>query len=433
MPKGMLLDLNAEPALEEEQSSITSSCSTLPTSSSSAFGETLRLFGHHVEPSRVSSTVDNNSINLCRNLSNKRKCGNQDVEEQRKTFCYGGESHENTSKQQVEGACKDGNIVTRIHESSEIQLREAKKTSMEMGKDLLDDQHKDSHRAESTHEEAPSKFFSVLNWKYVILEPETEMSNVKNDASVKIHDQRDLFEYLNRYMHIANPRDNFWIKKSQESTFFDYFKFKDPHTSYPKDIKKDQRYSATQEIMLNIYYKRINLQGSLVFVGEIQSLSKLHAKLKRINRIRNILKISTVFFVMYLSMFGEHEGERLREEQIISFMKFIEEFLHELAKKETFVSNFEDSIEEYWYNLLHLDDTKDKNSSQTISTAWKTVEYWMEKKKNVLPLNGSPGARYNYKSCIHFIIMKILFFSNKKLIYQTIEKKKKHARFHRLS
>jgi hypothetical protein len=41
------------------------------------------------------------------------------------------------------------------------------------------------------------------------------MSNQKVYASVKIHNQEDLFEYLNLNLN-ENTREDFWIEKSQE-------------------------------------------------------------------------------------------------------------------------------------------------------------------------------------------------------------------------
>jgi hypothetical protein len=188
---------------------------------------------------------------------------------------------------------------------------------------------------------------------------------------------------------------------------------------YPHEIKLAQRSSVIQEIMLNIYDKGIPLHESLMFVEKIESINALSSKASRVDRIKTILKVSTVFFIMYLSMFAEHEGENLREEQVMSFMKIVEDLLKGLAdQKERFVSNSDHHFDKIWYHLLHSSTVPDRTANRNISTAWKTFEYWMELKMKQKSL---PAARYAHKCAIHVISLKIIFFSNLKKIYQLFE------------
>jgi hypothetical protein len=432
--RDVVLDLNCKPPPEEEQPIIYSSNTSPESSSLFASRETHHTVGDHGEPSMVSSTEDNIPISLGLTFYNKRKCGSQDVQDGNQKFLRLGEVSQNSSNQQVElgGACKDGNrLLTIIHESNQLQSMRGSYENASIGKKgkgLLSSQRKNSHIPDSTHEEAPSKLFSVLNWQYVIVEPELEMLNPKCYPSVKIHDQKELFQHLNQFNLIENPSENFWIKKSHESFFFDSYRFslhKDD-SSYPNEISKTHRYYAIQEIMLRLYNKITPLQGSLRFVENIKNLSKLEVKTQRIYCIKKILKFSTVLFIMYLSIFGEHEGQWLKEEQIISFLKAIEKLLTGLAEDERFVPKSKDSIEGIWHDFLHLKRVLHGDARKNISIAWRTLEYWMETTKEVSTLNNSVlQARYHNKFWIHVIILKILFFSNHKKIYQLIENKKK--------
>jgi hypothetical protein len=182
--------------------------------------------------------------------------------------------------------------------------------------------------------------------------------------------------------------------------------------------------------MLRIYEKMIPLEGSLEFVSEIKSIHNLKLKSKRVHRIKNILRMAKVFFIMYLSMFGEHLDERLGEEQIIRFMKVVEELLKGLGENETFKTkvNSLNSCEENWHNLLHRNKFPDGNAGKNISIAWKTVEYWMEANKNDSTFNSENSvskARCHNQHWIQLINMKVLFFSNLNTIYHIVENKKK--------
>jgi hypothetical protein len=417
------LDLNVESPPEEElPAPITSFGDTLPTLSLFPPRETLHLFPDHVKPFTTSSTEGNIAISPCPTHSNKRKCGSLNVEEQKNKFLCGIQTYENISNQQVGGACKDGKILPKIHESNHLSWRVANKAPMQKGEDSTSFQYENSQKLQSTtDEEGASKFFSVLDWKYVILEPDTEMSNQKCYASAKIHDQQELFKYLNKFNPGDTSMETFCIEKSKERSFFYSYNVQKNDLPYPYEIKPGQRYSAIQKIVLDLYDKIIPLQGSFTFVEGIKSLNESRGKSSRIERINKILKISTVFFIMYLSMFQEHEGEILREEQVISFMKIVECFLKGLAENESFVPNSKDSVEYIWFNLLCSPHFTDSNASTNISIAWKTVEYWMKATKKDSTSNGSPSKRYDYKFTINVLNLKIIFYSNLKKIYQMIE------------
>jgi hypothetical protein len=100
-----------------------------------------------------------------------------------------------------------------MHVSNQLQLKGPKKVRKTKGKKLCKFQHGNSQNLQLTHEEDTSKFFSVLDWKYVIVDPETEISDQESFASFEIHDQKELFEYLNQLNLIENLQDNFWIEK----------------------------------------------------------------------------------------------------------------------------------------------------------------------------------------------------------------------------
>jgi hypothetical protein len=133
---------------------------------------------------------------------------------------------------------------------------------------------------------------------------------------------------------------------------------------------------------------------------------------------------------MYLSMFREDQGQRLREQQIISFMKIVEEFLKGLEKADTedesFVSKSKYPLEKKWHNWLHQ-TTVHGNASTNLTLAWKTFEYWMKKTHNKdLETNSLLQSRYRYRSSIHIINLKIIFFSNLNTIYQILQEHKKY-------
>jgi hypothetical protein len=43
------------------------------------------------------------------------------------------------------------------------------------------------------------EYVSVLDWNYVIVEQYQDISKHRNYASIKIHDQKELFKYLNQF------------------------------------------------------------------------------------------------------------------------------------------------------------------------------------------------------------------------------------------
>jgi hypothetical protein len=112
---------------------------------------------------------------------------------------------------------KDGQaIIKNLQVPNQFQLKKVRKSSMGKVKDLLNFQYENSHQPKSTEEEGPPRYFSALDWNYVIIEQDQNPLQLQNfmkdqdildhetDASIKIHDQKGLFEDLNRH----NPPKN---------------------------------------------------------------------------------------------------------------------------------------------------------------------------------------------------------------------------------
>jgi hypothetical protein len=221
--------------------------------------------------------------------------------------------------------------------------------------------------------------------------------------------------------YVVRP-ENFMIDRNHEVCFFKaYHSFRiRPSHAYPEEIEKHQRDLAISEIMLEIYEEKIHLEQISTILSEIQSSLEIKIRPKRFECINRILKTSTVFFTIYLSLFGEHEGQRLKLEQILIFLQFLEELLRGLTDKESLASNPTQHCEKIWNDLLHA-RYKKTNASVGLTTAWMTFYDWREKRK----LDCSMVKDYDHEGSLKSIIYKIIFFSTVKTIHRWGQNNKK--------
>jgi hypothetical protein len=149
-----------------------------------------------------------------------------------------------------------------------------------------------------------------------------------------------------------------------------------------------------------------------LFLKDIQDSVPEKMQKRRRERIEKILKTSSVLFIVYLSLFKEHQGAELQEHQIIDFMQVVGNFLKELPAKKPVGSSStaHSTIEETWYDLIHSLPGRG-DSSEDIATAWRTVEIWIKKNRPNSYVNSS-NPKFDYLFSTRLVIMKILVFSN---------------------
>ncbi|PLW43751.1 hypothetical protein PCASD_09359 [Puccinia coronata f. sp. avenae] len=257
----MHLDLNAQPPPEEEPPITTHSTATSPATNVFAFGGNYHPFGDQVKSSTASSSTRPTRDTIPSSISptgSRKRTGNIHTERRTSKFPLGTKINSNPSEPQAGGASKDGKNIIDNLEASE--------------KDSFDFQHQNSRQRESTQEKGHMKYFSLSNWNYVILEQDQDTSNDKNYEFLKIHNQKELFDYLNQFNPPEPARENFWIDRSHESDFIRTHSLdrKKHLHRYLDGMTKDQRYSAIQAVVVKIYDKNIHLEESMGFLDEIK-------------------------------------------------------------------------------------------------------------------------------------------------------------------
>ncbi|PLW26139.1 hypothetical protein PCANC_25406 [Puccinia coronata f. sp. avenae] len=271
----MHLDLNAEPLPEEEPTNIAYSCVTSPTGSSSDSGGNCHLSGDRMESCEGSSTRDAILISHLSTPSGKRTSSNRRVEQRTSKSLYGVKKSHNLSNQQASGASPEGKTIIENLDSNQFRSREIGKAPMEEAQAAI---HGNSHRLESSKEDGSSGYFSTVDWNYVIVEQDQGILNQEYYESVAIHDQKELFGFLNRLIkETKNRMENFWIERGHEFNFFKAFNTNvraNGQLSYPADsvMGAGRRISATQSTILKIYKKNVPPETGMAFLDKNQIL-----------------------------------------------------------------------------------------------------------------------------------------------------------------
>jgi hypothetical protein len=272
-------------------------------------------------------------------------------------------------------------------------------------------------------------FFSVLNWKFVKLNPDPDVLNEKNSASNKMLNENIIFRFLNQFNlnHFQNPANNpleygvrnygedFQVPRITAAKFFEAYHAKRGHFPYSSELNSSERNFVFQEIMLEIYNMNFPFEEHMEFLDELQN----HAGCtpKRIEFIKRIMKTSTISSILYLSFFGEHEGPTLKGKHILEFMGCIKLFLKGLAEIKNLAPTVTDKFTTDWHYILHSLENRGLTSrASELSLSWRTVDYWIGCKIKALNISIPPETRCN-KTLVE-IIHKILFFSNRKEIYK---------------
>jgi hypothetical protein len=284
--------------------------------------------------------------------------------------------------------------------------------------------HGNSHRLESSQEDGSSGYFSTVDWNYVIVEQDLNILNQEYYESVAIHDQKELFGFLNRLIkETKNRMENFWIERGHEFNFFKAFNTNvraNGQLSYPADsvMGAGRRISATQSTILKIYKKNVPPETGMAFLDKNQILWDVDTKRK--DRIKKILKTSTVYFIMYLSLFREHEGDQMKGEHIIGLMEVAKEFIRNLQAKESLGPGSEDDIQQIWHDLIHSRPRR-SDSTLDLTTAWKTAIYCINVIRKSANSESSPSTiKIDYQWSAQQVIHKIIFFSNLKTFHTLV-------------
>ncbi|PLW25686.1 hypothetical protein PCANC_24824 [Puccinia coronata f. sp. avenae] len=200
----------------------------------------------------------------------------------------------------------------------------------------------------------------------------------------------------------SNSAVVFWIQRENEIDFFQgYNRVKLGSLAYPRELPNSQRTSAAISIILEIYDTKISHlnQQNLEFLKTIQTLFDIKAS--RINRIARLIKTSTVLSVIYLSLYKEHPATL--EQHLRDFTGCIERLLRGLRTMEL----KKGSIAKRWHYVVTAHRYQ-SNAEVDLSTSWRTIEYWLEKKKHAAP-------QFYDKRChstLTEIVGRIIFFSN---------------------
>jgi hypothetical protein len=219
-----------------------------------------------------------------------------------------------------------------------------------------------------------------------------------------LKNEKDLFKFLKALNgdKQSNSAGVFWIQRENEIDFFQgYNRVKLGSLAYPRELPNSQRTSAAISIILEIYDTKISHlnQQNLEFLKTIQTL--FDVKASRINRIARLIKTSTVLSVIYLSLYKEHPATL--EQHLRDFTGCIKRLLRGLRTMEL----KKGSIAKRWHYVVTAHRYQ-SNAEVDLSTSWRTIEYWLEKKKHAAP-------QFYDKRChstLTEIVGRIIFFSN---------------------
>ncbi|PLW24958.1 hypothetical protein PCANC_28423 [Puccinia coronata f. sp. avenae] len=253
-----------------------------------------------------------------------------------------------------------------------------------------------------------STFFS--DWEYVKVDKGAQILSpyLKSNPSQKLANEKDLFKFLKK-LNRDKSAGVFWVQRGKYETRF-FSKYSAAGTklgslAYPPGLKNSQRSSANVKILLEMYKTQISHlnKDNLSFLEKIKTQFKISDM--RIERIKRLIKISTVLSVIYLSLYKEHPASL--EQHLRDFTGCIERLLRGLRTMEL----KKGSIAKRWHQAVAV-SLYQSNAQRDLSLLWRTIEYWTELKKNPVPgLENLPIPRHCHTTLTE-IIGKILFFSN---------------------
>ncbi|KAA1089816.1 hypothetical protein PGTUg99_050234 [Puccinia graminis f. sp. tritici] len=291
-----------------------------------------------------------------------------------------------------------------------------------------------SEMTEEAGEENPNqeteKTLDVSDWNFVKIDPNSGIYNFKKEDDVKIPNLKNLFKFLISLKDEKDTGNVFYISPDKDVNFFSRYRSKHNAFRYPPGLVDPfKRTTALCHIMLKIAQEKLGLEFHLEFFTEIHDQLKLKFQptiqlnqLKgRIRYAKELTQITITLIVLYMSLFCEHAGDKLKQQDIENLVIFFRDLWKVITKDED-KSSIENNFKKQLHDFLNLKEDKALQRKMSniefkyTSMAWKIVFYWL-KENGKIPTTES--------SLSFEIIKKIVLYSNYEMAIQNASKKRK--------
>ncbi|KAA1068655.1 hypothetical protein PGT21_017907 [Puccinia graminis f. sp. tritici] len=400
--------------------------STFSIPSFSASGEDLNVKKECIEPSYKpyhSPTLHNP------NNSIKREQGLLDSEKRNKKSRYGAEKKLAFPKEE-DMIPNDESSSKSCARPNQAQVQNIKIEPQDPSSDISNLQENINNEPERNQKK--DQILNVSDWNYVKIDPQHEILNVDGGLEPVVN----LFEFLRKMKDEEDSGKVFCISRDKDVIFFLRYVStpKKDRFAYPDFISESKRSSEILRILFEISERKLSLENYFCFFTDIRdkmilrfepSLQSETRKVKayklnqvqsRIKYLKDITKISIILIILYLSLFGEHEADELKKQDLMNLVDFFEDFWKKCSVVEHHETNYEESVENLFHDLVNLKENESFHSSlrnsyfKYFTMPWKMVKYWIEKTGRGQIKNVVESGKY-YK-IIKSIINQIVFHSN---------------------
>ncbi|KAH9442249.1 hypothetical protein KEM48_005341 [Puccinia striiformis f. sp. tritici PST-130] len=437
--RGVIFDLNESPPEEledivdfdgitvpPEEPTITPLCSTSPRAALSVSSAELKSARKQVEPYLVAADV---LVPLSHSSTSTSK--------RKGTEFDGGKIDTSWKKLKEQSTQKpSGNLKGQINEITQLppncfqtkKINPAPTGTSEVALNVASD-HSSGMRSISN----PSGMLDMYDWSWVIVDHHAETANDSQGDPGHLNSNPDIFKYLNGLRNMPLSGKTFWIPKGYEEAYLSKYRGdkRKKDCCYPSlnKVTKSHYNSGVLHIIIMISDQKLHLEGYMnSFSGIWHDMkSRVDTNNKTLNQVelefnlrasylKKMIKLTTTLSVLYLSLFGEHEGAMLTKEHIGDFLDFIKDIFNQCKKDEPPRLNSDKDFAKIWHDLLNFRCKTSKNAVKDLGIASKTVQHWLEK----------TGKRSRFEKHVHNkavmeIIKKIIYFSNHKTIERFLD------------
>jgi hypothetical protein len=246
------------------------------------------------------------------------------------------------------------------------------------------------------------------DWDFVKADPGLEI--LKKHGNPPGRDERDLFAYLEN-CNFKDPDNSsgskvFWIRREREGFFFANYKSNARPRSgtnfpYPQKPLASQRSQVIQQIVMNIYDRKVGHHQDLKFLKTIGYIDS-----DRVARFEKSIQISTTLSIVYLLLYRELPDSIATH--IEEFTNYIKNFLNGWEVE----GKVKNKFTQKWYAFANEAELG-SNAEKNLAFAWRTIDYWMRTKSN----NPSTDDELIYcHKTLNEVLAKIIYFSNSRIV-----------------
>ncbi|KAI7955197.1 hypothetical protein MJO28_005597 [Puccinia striiformis f. sp. tritici] len=277
------------------------------------------------------------------------------------------------------------------------------------------------------------KSFHLYDWSFVRGDPGKQRSEkVMEDVTLQERDPKEFFKFLNSCKKPEDQESFFWIPREETRHIFKAFN-RQRKTEFPfpnpRLMPTHSRHAKLFETVLSLSESEINLD-QYKFESEeiIQQMKKsiesnhcdpTHPRVKFsvnkiMSRVDQVTRVSQFFIIIYLSLFKEHEEEKLTLELIEASVNFIRRLWFDIYKGgDDFFENHpwaKDAKRIIHYNPNTITNVQQGlQGSRLYTISCNFFQYWVhEYENNILAVK----PKHQSLSTLQEIINTIIFFSN---------------------